>query len=144
MPEMVYGRIFRAGSPPRLLKGRGRTLSRQDRRRGRAEVELAQADDALDHQKEDKTAQTLQGFSALGGLDATGVLLPSTGGRTGEAGQGTPGKGRRAGEAGGSAAQFRPESRPRAITWAWISAAPSKMLRMRASHSTREMRYSSA
>ena len=31
---------------------------------------------------------------------------------------------------------------PAAITWAWISAAPSKMLRMRASHSTRLMGYS--
>ena len=30
------------------------------------------------------------------------------------------------------------------MTWAWISAAPSKMLRMRASHSTREIAYSSA
>ena len=35
-------------------------------------------------------------------------------------------------------------SSPRAITCAWISAAPSKMLRMRASQSTREMAYSSA
>ena len=32
---------------------------------------------------------------------------------------------------------------PRAITCAWISAAPSKMLRMRASHSTRLISYSS-
>ena len=30
------------------------------------------------------------------------------------------------------------------MTWAWISAAPSKMLRMRASHSTRLIWYSMA
>ncbi len=41
--------------------------------------------------------------------------------------------------------QLRPLVKiPRAITWAWISAAPSKMLRMRASHNTRLMGYSSA
>ena len=40
--------------------------------------------------------------------------------------------------------QFLPASSPRAITWAWISAAPSKMLRMRASQRTRLMAYSSA
>ena len=40
--------------------------------------------------------------------------------------------------------QLRPVRRPRAMTWAWISAAPSKMLRMRASHSTRLIGYSSA
>ena len=32
----------------------------------------------------------------------------------------------------------------RAITWVWISAAPSKMLRMRASHRTRVIWYSVA
>lgn len=41
-------------------------------------------------------------------------------------------------------AQLRAASSPRAITCAWISAAPSKMLRMRASHSTRLISYSSA
>ena len=35
-------------------------------------------------------------------------------------------------------------SKRRAITCAWISAAPSKMLRMRASHNTRLILYSSA
>ncbi len=40
--------------------------------------------------------------------------------------------------------QFRVVISPRAITCAWISAAPSKMLRMRASHSTRLISYSSA
>ena len=40
--------------------------------------------------------------------------------------------------------QFLPCNFPRAITCAWISAAPSKMLRMRASHSTRLISYSSA
>ena len=34
-------------------------------------------------------------------------------------------------------AQLRPAKSPRAMTPAWISAAPSKMLRMRASQSTR-------
>jgi len=38
--------------------------------------------------------------------------------------------------------QFRLLSNPRATTWAWISAAPSKMLRMRASQSTRLIGYS--
>ena len=38
----------------------------------------------------------------------------------------------------------RPSSSRRAMTCAWISAAPSKMLRMRASHSTRLTGYSSA
>ena len=38
----------------------------------------------------------------------------------------------------------RPAISPRAITCAWISAAPSKMFRMRASHSTRLISYSSA
>src|SRR5262245_56161746 len=40
--------------------------------------------------------------------------------------------------------QFVPSSRRRAITCAWISAAPSKMLRIRASHSMRETGNSSA
>lgn len=40
--------------------------------------------------------------------------------------------------------QLRPPIVPRATTCAWISAAPSKMLRMRASHSTRLISYSSA
>src|SRR5215472_9444742 len=39
---------------------------------------------------------------------------------------------------------IRSSIRRRAITCAWISAAPSKMLRTRASHSTREIGYSSA
>ncbi len=42
------------------------------------------------------------------------------------------------------ARQLRPPTSPRAITCACISAAPSKMLRMRASHSTRLISYSSA
>ena len=41
-------------------------------------------------------------------------------------------------------AQFPPSSSRRAITCAWISAAPSKMLRMRASQRIREIGYSSA
>jgi hypothetical protein len=40
--------------------------------------------------------------------------------------------------------QLWPSSRRRAITWAWISAAPSKIDRMRASHRMREILYSSA
>lgn len=40
--------------------------------------------------------------------------------------------------------QFPPCSSRRAITCAWISAAPSKIERMRASHRIREIRYSSA
>ena len=40
--------------------------------------------------------------------------------------------------------QLRPSIRPRAITCAWISAAPSKMLRMRASHRIRLISNSSA
>jgi carbonic anhydrase/acetyltransferase-like protein (isoleucine patch superfamily) len=47
--------------------------------------------------------------------------------------------GRRAGEGG-----RYPSSSRRAITCAWISAAPSNTLRMRASHSTRLIGYSSA
>src|ERR1051326_8877307 len=42
------------------------------------------------------------------------------------------------------APQLPRSSRRRAITCAWISAAPSKMERIRASHSTRETGYSSA
>src|SRR6478672_5749155 len=38
----------------------------------------------------------------------------------------------------------QPSSRRRAMTWAWISAAPSKIDRMRASHNTRLTGYSSA
>src|SRR5262245_36384332 len=44
----------------------------------------------------------------------------------------------------GDSFQFVPSSRRRAITCAWISAAPSKMLRIRASHSMRETGNSSA
>ena len=40
--------------------------------------------------------------------------------------------------------QFEPSSNRRAMTWAWISAAPSKILRMRASHRMRETGNSSA
>src|SRR3546814_11363528 len=36
---------------------------------------------------------------------------------------------------------LRASSRRRAIPWAWISAAPSKLLRMRASHQTRPTGY---
>ena len=42
----------------------------------------------------------------------------------------------------GAGPQFLPASMPRPITCAWISAAPSKMLRMRASASTRLTSYS--
>src|SRR6185503_901275 len=43
-----------------------------------------------------------------------------------------------------AAAQLVPSRRRRAMTCAWISAAPSKMLRMRASHKMREAGNSSA
>src|SRR6185312_8679036 len=50
--------------------------------------------------------------------------------------------GRKAGS-DASFAQLLPSSNRLAITCAWISAAPSKMLRMRASHRTRDTGYSS-
>ncbi len=52
------------------------------------------------------------------------------------------GAGRRQSIAPDRGGQIWRVSNPRPITFAWISAAPSKMFRMRASHSTRLISYS--